>query len=189
MAKIYIRGHQVPQTVDVKTAKMVDEIKNDKTKDDKYYIRLDGFSCDKGDVKSVVIFDNDDDKSQRNSEKQDENGERLRKYQKDFEDEIRSYVQGNLEKKLQFNLKIAKMYCFAITGKEEIEEYKLELKPIFIEELKTNKLVVNPSKYIKLFTVNEVNGSKDLTKIDYIIRGAPFRIMNNYLQEVYELTR
>lgn len=188
MAKIYIRGHQVPQTVDVKTAKMVDEIKNDKSKDDKYYIRLDSFSCDKGDVKSVVIFDADDDKSQRNSEKQDENGERLRKYQKDFEDEINSYLKGSLEKKLQFNLRIAKMYCVAISNKD-IEEYKPLLKPIFLEELKTQKLVVNPSKYIKLFSVSEVSGSKDLTKIDYIIRGSPFRIMNNYLQEVYYLIK
>lgn len=189
MAKIYIRGHMTPQTVSIQIAKKVDEIKKDISLDNNYYISFEGFSCDKGDVKSVVIYDADDDKSDRNKEKQNDNGENLRKYQKDFEDEINLYLKGNLEKKLQFNLKVAKMYCFAITGKDDVEEYKPLLKPIFVEELKTQKLVVNPSKYIKLFKVDDISGSKDLTKIDYILRGAPFRIMNNYLQEVYNLTK
>lgn len=177
-----------PQTVSVQIAKKVDDIKKDTSIENNYYISFDGFSCDKGDVKSVVIYDTDDDKSSRNQEKQNDNGERLRKYQKDFEDEVSSYLNGNLEKKLQFNLRIAKMYCFAVTGKD-VEEYKPLLKPIFLEELKTQKLVVNPSKYMKLFKVEEVIGTKDLTKVDYIIRGAPLRIMHNYIQEVYDLIK
>lgn len=188
MAKIYIRGHQVPQTVDVRTAKMVDEIKNDKTKDNNYYIRLDGFSCDKGDVKSVVIFDTDDDRASSNASRQEDNGARLAQYTKDFEDEIKAYANGSLELKLQFNLKVAKMYCFALTGKD-VEVYKPELKPIFLEELKKEKLVVNPTKYLKVFKIDETGGSKDLTKIDYIIRTSPIRLMQNYLMNVYDVIR
>lgn len=188
MAKIYIRGHMTPQTVSVNVAKQIDEIKKDTMLDNNYYISLEGFSCDKGDVKSVVIYDTEDDKANRNNEKQDENGERLKKYNDDFVAEVLSYANGNLEKKLQFNLKVAKMYCFAITGKD-VEEYKTLLKPIFLEELKTQKLIVNPSKYIKIFPVSEVAGSKDLTKIDYIVRGTPLRVMHNYLQNVYDLIK
>lgn len=189
MAKIYIRGHMTPQTVSVQVAKQIDEIKKDTTLDNNYYISLEGFSCDKGDIKSVVIYDTEDDKANRNNEKQDENGERLKKYNDDFAKEILSYANGNLENKLQFNLKVAKMYCFATTGTDNIEEYKPLLKPIFLEELKTQRLVVNPSKYIKIFPVVEVNGSKDLTKIDYIVRSAPLRVMHNYLQNVYDLIK
>lgn len=188
MAKIYIRGHQNPQTVSVKIAKEVDEIKKDTTIGNDYYISLDGFSCDKGDIKSVVIFDADDDKSERNSEKQNNNGERIMQYQKDFVDDIMSYANGTLEKKLQFNLKVAKMYCFALTGKD-VDEYKPQLKNIFAEELKREKLVVNPTKYLRIFKVEELPASKDLTKVDYLIRKAPLRIMQNYLMEVHDVLR
>ena len=188
MAKIYIRGHATPQTVDVKTAKMVDEIKNNKALGNDYYIRLDGFSCDKGDVKSVIVFDVEDEKSSRSDVVKDENSERIAKYNKDFVEEVRSYANGDLEKKLQFNLKVAKMYCFALTGKD-VEEYKPLLKPIFVEELKTQRLVVNPTKYLKVFEVEEMEGKQGLTKIDYLVRKAPLRIMQNYLLEVYDVIR
>lgn len=188
MAKIYIRGHVTPQTVTVQVAKQVDAIKADKNIENNYYIQLEGFSCDKGDIKSVVVYDTEDDKAQGNSEKQNDNGERLMKYNNDFINEIKSYANGNLEKKLQFNLKVAKMYCFALTGKE-IDEYKPELKTLFVEELKTEKLVVNPTKYLKLFKVQEMTRSNDLTKVDYLIRKAPLRIMQSYLMNVYDVIR
>lgn len=188
MAKIYIRGHQHPQTVSVQIAKKVDEIKKDTMLDNNYYISFDGFSCDKGDVKSVVIYDADDDKASRSEIKKDDNGETIAKYQEDFIKEIKSYASGSLELKLQFNLKVAKMYCFAITG-GDVEEYKPLLKPIFLEELKKEKLVVNPTKYLKIFGVEEIDGRKGLTKIDYILRGAPFRIMQKYLTNVYDVLR
>lgn len=188
MAKIYIRGHVTPQTVSIKAAKEVDVIKADKSIDNNYYIQLEGFSCDKGDVKSVVIHDVEDDKAQGNNQKQNDNGEKIAKYNQDFITEIKSYANGNLEKKLQFNLKVAKMYCLALTGKD-IEEYKSELKTIFLNELKTEKLVVNPTKYLKIFKIEEVVGNNDLTRIDYIIRKAPIKLLQNYLINVYEVIK
>lgn len=188
MAKIYIRGHQHPQTVSIKVAKEVDEIKGDTTKDNNYYIRLDGFSCDKGDVKSVVIYDTDDGKSERSNEKQNENGEKISRYQKEFVDEVNSYLRGNLEKKLQFNLRVAKFYCFSLTGKD-VEEYKPQLKTIFIEELKKEKLIVNPTKYLKLFKIEEMESNDGLTKVDYLVRKAPLRLMQNYLMEVHDVIK
>lgn len=188
MAKIYIRGHSTPQIVSVQTAKIVDEIKDDKTKDNNYYIRLDGFSCDKGDVKSVIIYDSEDDKSTRNNQSQIDNGERIEEYNNNFINEIRNYANGNLEKKLQFNLKVAKMYCFALTGKD-IEEYKPQLKIIFIEELKKERLIVNPTKYLKLFKPEDVISNSDLININYIIRKSPIRIMQNYLSNVYKIIK
>lgn len=188
MAKIYIRGHQHPQTVSAQIARKVDDIKKDESIENGYYISLDGFSCDKGDVRSVVIFDVDDDRSSSRENKMDENGEKIAKYNRDFVSEVLSYANGNLEKKLKFNLEVAKMYCYAITGKD-IEEYKPSLKPIFIEELKTQRLIVNPTKYIKLFNVEELEGSSGLTKINYLVRKTPLKLMENYLHEVNNVLR
>ncbi len=186
MSTIILKGTDKKLECTISLCEKINKMKEDGV-NPKTPLNISGTVVELGEIR-YAIKDGETDKQMSRDDKKSDNGERLRKYQKDFEDEINYYLNGSLEKKLQFNLRIAKMYCLAITGKD-VDEYKSLLKPIFLEELKTKKLVVKPSKYMKLFKVEEVIGDKDLTKVDYIIRGAPLRIMHNYIQEVYDLIK
>lgn len=150
-------------------------------------IVVDGIFLELGDIRYALPGGELDSQRNRDGEKES-NDKYLRDVILNFDKEILSYANGNLEKKLQFNLSVAKMYCFAITG-GEIDEYKSQLKPIFIEELKKEKLVVNPTKYIKLFKINEPNGKEGLSDIKYFVRKSPIKFIESYLSNVYMIIK
>ena len=81
------------------------------------------------------------------------------------------------------------MYAFAITGSKNIDDISDTLISIFREELTKTRLVVNPTKYLKLFRVSDVKSDDSLKSTEYLVRSAPFRIMDNYLSNVMSEVR
>ena len=182
MSTIILKGTDRKLECTISVCERINKLKEEKA-DPRTPLNISGSVIELGDIR-YAIKDGELDKELNRDEKKNNNGVDIEKINKEFNKEIYSYANGTLEKKLQFNLKIAKFYCLALTG-EKIDSYKDKLKPIFLEELQKEKLVVNPTKYLKLFVVKEIEGKQGLTKIDYLVRTAPLKIMENYLSNVY----
>ena len=151
-------------------------------------VNVGGVVMDLGDIR-YAIPDSEDEILKKKKEiakekSQRDFGDMISRYHKDFHEEIRRYALGSLQGKIYFNMEIAKMYAFAMTGSKNVEYCAEQLIAIFTEELKTEKLVVNPTKYIRLFTVNEVKNIHGLNSMEYLIRGTPFRFLDRYLSNV-----
>lgn len=186
MALIILKGTDRRLECSLSQCENVNKMKERKL-DPKTPLNISGTLIELGDIR-YAIPDKETDRDLVGEQRMKDNSNDIAKFMQDFEDDIKKYANGKLEEKLQFNLRIAKMYCYALTG-GDIEQYKPELKLIFIEELKKEKLVVNPTKYIKLFKVDEVYGKKGLVGIKYIVRQLPMRLMENYLQNVYSVLK
>lgn len=182
MSVIILKGTDKRLECSISLCEKINKMKEDGV-DPKTPLNISGSVVSLGDIR-YAIKDGEMDKQLNSQERSEGNDDYLKELSQNFDKEIDRYLHSNLETKLQFNLRIARFYCYAITG-GAVEEYKPELKTIFLEELKKEKLVVNPSKYIKIFKVNEEDGRDGLTRIQYIIRKAPLKIMESYLQNVY----
>lgn len=184
MAKLYLKGINQPFTIEKETAVNINKILDNDSISNTQVFNKNGIRFSKSDIRYVIEHDLDDDKSASTESRQRENDDKINQYLRDFNNEITAYVKGSQELKMSFNFKVAGMYCFAIDG-GDIEQYRSELTEIFKRELQTEKLIVNPTKYLKVFKVNNVITSDGLVNVDYIVRKAPFKMMENYLSRVY----
>jgi len=184
MAKLYLKGINQPFTIEKETAVNINKILDNDSILNTQVFNKNGIRFSKSDIRYVIENDLDDDKSASTVSRQRENDDKINQYLRDFNNEITSYVKGSKELKISFNFKVAEMYCFAIDG-GDIEQYRNELTEIFNKELETEKLIVKPTKYLRIFKVNNIVTSDGLVNIDYIVRKAPFKIMETYLSRVY----
>ncbi len=182
MSVIILKGTDKKLECSIALCEKINKMKEDGVSP-KTPLNISGTVVELGEIR-YAIKDGETDRQLNSQDKSVANDTYLKDLMSSFDAEVDRYANSKLEDKLQFNLRVARFYCYAITG-GEIEEYKPELKTIFIEELKKEKLVVNPVKYIKLFKVKEEEGREGLTRIQYIVRKAPLKIMENYLQNVY----
>ncbi len=179
MATIILKGTDKKLECSLAVCSKVNELKS-ASADPKTPLEIDGVLVELGDIR-YAIPDGDKDKEIAKEKRQQEFGDMITEYNRNFREEIRRYALGDINKKIHFNMEVAKMYAFAITGSTNLDGVSDQLIPIFTEELKTSRLVVNPTKYLRLFKSVEVKTNGDIQSMEYLIRSTPFRLMENYL--------
>lgn len=187
MATIILKATDRKLECSISVCNQINELKS-KNADPKTPLEIDGIFLELGDVR-YAIPDMEKDKELAKERSQKEYGDIISEYNQQFHEEIRRYTLGSIENKIHFNMEVAKMYAFAITGSKNIDDISDTLISIFREELTKTRLVVNPTKYLKLFRVSDVKSDDSLKSTEYLVRSAPFRIMDNYLSNVMSEVR
>lgn len=182
MATIILKGTDKKIECSLAVCDRVNKLKSEKV-NPKTEIEVDGIVLELGDIR-YAIRDGEKDNELERERKKAEYGEMIEKNNKEFYEEIRRYALGSIEGKISFNLKIAEMYCFAITG-GGINDYRLQVEGIIKDELTRERLIVKPTRYLKIFRTNDIKAEE--LKIEGLIRKQPFRLMEKYLGEVYDV--
>lgn len=192
MATIILKGTDKKIETTISEARKINHLKESKA-DSKTLLNLNGLVLELGDIR-YAMYDEDKDRELTKEQSGIDTENYYKKIDKDFRDEIFNYLNGGLNKKIEFNLKVASFYCYTFTGlwlKEWSQVNDMtDLSNLIKKELETEKLVVSPKNYKNIFKVVEVKTSNDsLANSTYMGRQAPLKMMENYLYNVYHLIK
>lgn len=126
MAKIYLMGHRNPVTVSLALARQVAEFKSDANVLNNEVFRSKDFVVEKGQIKTVIVEDVDDNNSESNSKKRQENDEHYAKVSKQYDDMIKTRCSMPIEKKAG-DTRLMELVYKAFKGKDADQNFKDEV--------------------------------------------------------------
>lgn len=127
MAKIYLKGHGKPITVSRMTAVRINEKWLDDNILPQEYIIHPDFSTEKGNIKAIIIADEDDDKSDKGLAVAKDNDEYYEKLNREYNDYIRRRCDMPIEEKIN-DVRLYSMIYRATTNQAPTSEFLQEVR-------------------------------------------------------------